>query len=273
MGAKGKVVNVTGVEDMTAVEAGVGTLVISWVEGVGEPVEVVRDDGDVMRPGIGQLGGEAVFVLEANAGLQRVVVEVGLVFFLGNGGEAGIDAIEVGVQRPVGHPLAVSQIGERESVDVAIVVLAPAIGADVLDLEDDGRRQLTLNAQAIEFCPRAWVVVIDVGQHGREGLGGCGSRQRAGVRVREVDVGGRRLVSERRVKGCVVNIVALDTLEEHAIATANDSFAVAADVIGKPDARLPRLVVILHVAARESVHTRLADSVEIKGLAAGFAEC
>ena len=52
------------------------------VEWVRKPVEIVGDDAQQVRPGVGHLSGETVPVLNTEAGLERVVVEVGFVFFL-----------------------------------------------------------------------------------------------------------------------------------------------------------------------------------------------
>src|SRR4051794_25393788 len=124
-----------------------------------------------MRVSVRQLGGKTPFVFDAYASLQRVVVRIGLVFFLRNAGEAGVVAqfvrkdfaalvgpairvdggpVRVGGREAVdglddrgrlrrsisGRPRIVWIVGQRQCVDGARVVLIPSCRTDILHGSD-----------------------------------------------------------------------------------------------------------------------------------------
>src|SRR5205814_8742624 len=82
-----------------AIEARIRAAIVASVVGIGQPVEVVGHDADVVRPGVGHLCRQAMAIFNSDSGLQRVVVEVGLVFFLVDVGKSREVAIGVGKQR------------------------------------------------------------------------------------------------------------------------------------------------------------------------------
>ena len=215
-------------------------------------------------------------VLHAHTYLERVVVEVGLVLLLVDVAEAGIDAVEVGIQRSVGHALPVAvrtggidgagrvQVGQRQGVDLPVVVLVPADRADILHHRDDRWSKLPLNSKAEIRRPGRRIVVLDVGQCRREGLSGCGSSQGAGVGVGEVNVVGGGLVRKGWIQGSVVDIVALNTLIEHSEPAPENRLSVSEDVVGKADSWLESVVIVLDVPAGEAIDAGFLNAVEIK---------
>src|SRR5438132_726218 len=98
-------------------------------------------------------------------------------------------------------------------------------------------------------------------------LRSCSTRNRTGVGIGKVNIGGRWLVRKGRIQSSVVNIVTLNALVEYARAAPQHGLAISQNIVGKPDPRFPRVVVVLHVSAGESTHSRFPDSVEIEILA------
>ncbi len=210
-------------------------------------------------------------VLQTHTCLERVVVEVGLVLLLVDVAEAGKVAVEVRVQRSVGHALAVvvriggiGRIRQRQGVDLPVVVLVPADGADILHHRDDRWSNLPLHSKAEIRRSGRRIVVLDVGHCGRKRLSRCQSGQGAGVGVGEVDVVGGGLVGKRWIQGGVVDIVALDALIEHAEPAAENRLSVAEEVVGKAYSRLESVVIVLDVSAGEAIDAGFLDAVEIK---------
>jgi hypothetical protein len=82
--------------------------------------------------------------------------------------------------------------------------------------------------------------------------------------IGEVYVRRRGLVGERWIGVCPVDVVALHALIESSEAAAEHGFAVAKQVVGEADTRLPRLVVVLDDAAREAAHARKLNAIHVE---------
>jgi len=90
MPPKRKRINVAGIEDLTTVVRA-RTLAVVGAEWVRYTAEVARRAIDQVRVGVCKLGGKTPLVLKADTCLQRVIVRVGLVLFLVDGGETRVD--------------------------------------------------------------------------------------------------------------------------------------------------------------------------------------
>ena len=133
---------------------------------------------------------------------------------------------------------------------------------------DDGRRESALQAEAIHRDGGRGVIVRRKCDEAcdEDGIALC-TRALPGLPVGSwrAEVGGvhAQVVSEGRVCGCVVNVVALSALVEGAKAAAKNSFAVAIDVDRESDARLEGVVVVFDEAARDAVDSSEFHSVEV----------
>src|SRR5208282_2796612 len=95
LGEEREGVDVARIEDVTPVEPSVRTAVVLWIVWIGEPIEIVAHLGDIVRPGVGKLRREPMPIFQADTGLERVVVEVGLVLLLLDAAEPGIVTVAI----------------------------------------------------------------------------------------------------------------------------------------------------------------------------------
>src|ERR1035437_2262303 len=277
-------VNIVCVEVMTPVQTA-GRSVVADVERIRHCVEITAHIVDLMGVGVSKLHCEPMLGLHAYLHLECVVTEISLVLFLRDRAEARKLTIQVGgggitclpgdaggaasIKRLVGGyslslHVADHRVDQGQRVDGSIVALAPSAGAGILDCANYRPRELTLNPKTEHGSPRVAVVVIQVRHRGREPLTGRCTGQSARIRIRKVNVVCGRLIRKRRVERGVVDIVALDTFEEHAKAAADDHFAVSVYVKGKTKSWLYRCVIILHHTSWKSAHPRFLDAIQIE---------
>ena len=92
-------------------------------------------------------------------------------------------------------------------------------------------------------------------------------RLSAGVGVREVNVSSGRLIGERWILRCVVNVISLNTFKEHTEAAPDDCRLPAWETVGKAYSRLPRVVLVLNDSTREAIDAGRANAIEVERLA------
>ena len=191
-----------------------------------------------MRPGIRHLKTEAVFILNLQARLQRIIALVGIVRILVDTRESRKDAREIGIVGACCNAFAEGTI-QRQSVDVASNVLMPAVGADILNDRNDGRRQLLLDAKTVFRCAGAGVMERETGNRGREIRSGRRKTgQRADGWVRKLHIGCCGNKRNRRVCLGGVNIVALNAFVEYAESAPQRRSSASIEVHSKSDTRL-----------------------------------
>ena len=173
------------------------------VERIVDTGVVGAGDVDFVRVGVIDFTAESPAVLNTQAGLETVVVSVGVVLLLRDAAETRIGTILIGNRQGsridgriasrvawrvdlIASVLAIAvstlspgyQVGvEWEVVDVAANVLMPGEIADILNNQDDRRSQLILNAKAELRNRRRLEVLGECGASRREQRR---SRRRAG---------------------------------------------------------------------------------------------
>ena len=147
---------------------------------------------------------------------------------------------------------------------MVLVVLVPRHVADVLDNPDDGRRDFMLHAEAEHGHCRGAVVDGERRQPAgeerrRSDLAGCCARMRIG----HVDIRCTGIVDKRGVGGSVVDVVALNALEEGSESAAENGLAVAEEIFRESNARLKGVVVVLDEPSRESALSSQSHAVHV----------
>ena len=298
----GQVVDIVGVDDVTAIVCA-RTLVVLDIPRVVDFVAILRLDVDDVRVRVIDLAAQAPAVLDANSGLEAVVVAGGDVFILGDARvtrvlTVGVHAAEVvescrGVRTvftaAVTRYLACVNAGRRRSCArgcraganihqanvgrqaverVVDNVLMPLQVANVLGSPNDRRRQFTLQAEAVHG-------------HGgsSEGLGNAIAGARKDQRRRRDHIAGAPVLprgaevgvanAERRIEGragChAEDVVALHALIEGSKAAAENGLAVSEEILGEADARLPRFVVVGDNSHRVALLAGKVGAVDVRG--------
>jgi hypothetical protein len=209
---------------------------------------------------------QVVAHIRVQVNLQGVVMRVGLLF---RQPDRTIAQVLVGLVDAGAARLDQSrQIAGRREIDFPVIVLMPALAADVGQAQNRSGSQSLLNADTVLGARRRLVSKGNAGNADGKNRQIRRAYRAAGAKVEtrigERNVGQRGAGIKGSVRGPVVHIVALNAVVHDAKSAADDRLALAREVIGKTDAWPEGRPVVVGQTLGDSVLTSDPDAVFIE---------